>query len=211
MRSAVLVFTIMISGVAHAAAPTYSYVPSAEERNKPDSGFVAFPNFPRMELVKEGDGTPNPDYVSKITDSNLKKLIESRHFFSLQVRDLAIVDKSGQMGDGPQQVNNVFYVPFAVSVKHTQENADKYNPRQGTIEVAGVMLIFEDGQGAHVMVSHFYDSQLAERWGRSFGYNSEINLDFARGTVKPMLESFFNDPTQQKALFDLIRPQLTRP
>lgn len=175
----------------------YSEVPTAAERARPGSGYAAFPDFPRMELVQEGRGTPNPRYFNLIKDLSLANKMAGGYFTSLQVRDLAI--RTGE---------NVAYafrgrsliIPFAVSVKHTQGAPGLTNGNQGTVEVAGDLLVTE---GVAVEVVNFYDSQTLERLGRSLGFNSDIDLEFARAVVKPVLEGFFaEDPSRRETLFE---------
>jgi|GEM_PF-6384911 len=203
MRSAVFIFILTFVSVAHAAPSGYSYVPNAEERRS-DSNYIVVPDFPRMEIVKEDEGTPNPLYFDKLPDSPLKSSIGNHHFYSLQVRDLAI-------GADAVDLNGVALLPFAVSVKHSQGNASHMNLQQGTIEVEGTLLIYVSQGELKASVTHYYDSWWMERYGRTFWMNSEIDLQFARNIVKPMLESYFNaDRSRIDALLKL-RPQLTRP
>src|SRR4051812_13782104 len=71
----------------------YSAVLNATSRSQPESGYVEFPDFPRMHIVEENKGTPDPQYAPLIHEHDLKKKIEENHFSSLQVRDLFIQPK----------------------------------------------------------------------------------------------------------------------
>lgn len=203
MRAFFIFLFCTISVSAQAEIQGYAALPSAEER-KNDSHYIVLKDFPRMHLVVEDVGTPNAEYFSKLPDSNLKTLIQARHFFSLQVRDLAIRKDAAEFPD-------ISVFPFVVSVKHSQGNSSRLNLRQGTMEVEGMLIVYSKENQLRATVTHFYDSQWLERHGRLFGFNSEINLDFARNVVKPLVEAYFNEePSRIESLLKL-RPEMTRP
>ncbi len=152
-----------------------------------------------MEFVKEGVGTPNPELESIITDPDLKAKIDNKHFYSLQIHDLFVRPNEAFSDD------RAIHFPFMVSVKHTQGPERLTNFNQGTIEVAGNLLIHIDGDKVTgVEVVEFDDSQKLERMGRWLGYNEEIDVNFAGKIVKPALEHFFNsDMSRVKKLLEM--------
>lgn len=179
----------------------YTTLPNADERQKIHSGYFEFPGFDRIHLVKEGEGTLEPA-AKLIRDPELKSLLQNGQFKSLQVRNLGIkrseIVRSTSLSTGEQQIQ----FPFIVSVKHTQNSGSNLNIDQGTIEVAGEITVQWDGKSLKVQVTHFDDSQLIERFGRKMlNANSNIDLEFARKVVVPVLEGYF--ATQPGAL-DLL-------
>lgn len=179
--------------------PGNEEVPNAKERYEPSSQYSPFPGFPRTHLVKEGDGTAEPA-AALIVDPDLSQKIARKYFTSLQVRDLSIKPKDAHA------VGTVLHFPFAVSLKHTSGTFS-----QGTVEVAGDIMVIQEGNRVRVEVEKFYDSQRAERLGRFLGLNDGIDLTTARKIVVPVLESFFNEnPARVKTLFDLV-PTMSLP
>lgn len=192
---------ILFSSLASAAPEGYSSLPNAV--NRADSkDYIAFPDFPHFEFVKEGEGQANPQIYGLIQDSKIKARIDAGDFTSLQVRDLFIrANKSFSEG-------SEIHYPFVVSVKHTQGKNVFYNPNQGTIEVGGELIAHVQGpQIVAVEVQTFDDSQMLEEWGRHLGFNDGIDLAFAKSVVKPTLEHFFNsDPHHVQELLEMPNP-----
>ena len=199
----VLMSLAAVSSVS-SAQDGYGSLPNAHDRRKTNSGYVDFPGFDRIHLVKEGDGTPER-FAQSIRDQGLSRLILTGQFQSLQVRDLMLHVPAIRAGlAGTEQV---YHFPFMVSVKHTQKSDAWINIDQGTIEVEGEITVFWDGSKLRVEVSKFDDSQFAEQFGRQWlGANSDINLDFARKVVVPVIEDYFNLNTEAMRLLLTFAP-----
>jgi hypothetical protein len=184
--------------LSSAALPEgYGRVPNASERSK-DSNYYIYSDF-RLHVVKEDEGTPDEHY-NLIQDADLKRKLDNKEFLSLQVRDLAIKTGSNAI----YAEGNTVHFPYAVSVKHTQRENSGVN--QGTIEVTGEIIVHVNGDNLRVEVVKFYDSSGLERAGRRIlGANADIDLNFAKKVVPPVLEGYFRkDPSRVRALLDLI-------
>lgn len=201
MKTTILVLSAVLAFNAQARVShgDNEKVPNAKERYEPKSGYTPFPGFPRMELVKEGEGT-RQKFSALIKDPEMNRKLNEKYFTSLQVRDLSIRSKDVYAS------GTTVHFPFAVSLKHSE--GEKWNPLpQGTIEVAGEILVIQERGRTRVEVDRFSDSQTAERVGRLLGVNDEVDLEFARKVVVPVLEAFFNDdPANVKTLLELTAP-----
>ncbi len=201
--SIILIFLFSIAGFA-LTPDNYTSIPKAKDREKPNSGYVLFEDFSRahVQIVQEDSGIANPVWASMITDAKLHHQIEQKYFTSLQVRDLGILVSRISFAD------NKIIFPFAVSVKHSQgSNTSPVNFDKGSIEVAGLIVVQATGTDLKVTVQKFDDSWWLERDGRGYwagewvqnhlGYNQDINFDFAKAIVEPILTGFFNqDPAR---------------
>lgn len=199
MRVKIILLALAFAPFAAFSADRKGYfeLPNAEERET-SRNFIMVPNFPRLEIVKEGEGTPNPELANVITDPELQKQIVDGKFTSLQVRDLSIA-RYPMCWEG-----NVLRLNYIASLKHGHGTGvfRPFNLRQGTIEVAGVLVIqVANDDSLKVSVLKYYDSQWLERVGRFLGFQDAIDLKFASNIVSPILEHYFNsNPDRIKQL-----------
>jgi hypothetical protein len=209
------------AGVSMARLPAGydSNIPNAEDRSMPGSGYIVYPDFPHLEVVREGTGEPIAAYQEAILNVDVRRMIDVGHFTSLQVRDFAIEKVTMPAG------STTVEVPFAVSVKHNQKRAGAFGAAplidQGTIDCTGwLKVVLDQGHVDYIEVMAFHDSYKSslsfpeiglrvntERIGRQLlGANREIDLEFAQIVVKGVLADFFNtDPAHEVHTQTLLR------
>ena len=190
----------LFAPAAHAAADDAPEVPvpAQDQRTEALSGYVAYPDFPHLEVVKDSEGTPTA-LAALITDPVVKARIDAHGFFVLDVRNLAVSPRTTFV-DGA-----TLTIPYVASVKQTKRSNRWLNPNQGTGDVGGFLMVEERGGQLRVSVLRLRDSYWTESLGRALGFNRHFNLPAARAIAKPQLEHWFNaDPARIQTLLKLV-------
>jgi hypothetical protein len=165
--------------------PGYTELPTPEEREKQGSEYQPYPHFSPIMIID--DRVPVPKWASLIEDPELQEQFRNKKFTLLALYELGV---------GPKDLHTqpeITYIPFIASLDYVKGGYKWYNPSQGTLLVAGKILIHEKyGNQVTVDVTKFYDSDRNERVRRIERFNQDIALDFAQKVTRPILEHFFN-------------------
>ena len=181
--------------LTHPDLAHYAQIATQDERAAGKFGYTPFPDFPHVELVREGTGEPNADLTGLITDPQLREMANQKVFKSLQVRNFtpryAEVSLRGED----------LVIPFGFSLKQFRARA-----REGTLNLKGTLTLKADGSPPVADVTEYDDSQPSERLGRMYWLHEVDDLNFAKAIAESQLSHWL---AKDSSRLERLRQQAT--
>ena len=180
---------ISLSVVLFTLHPAWG-VPNAVERDTPGDGWESYP-FEPLNLIDE---MASRDFAgaSLIADAELFNRIQRKEFEVLELSHLHVRPESAVVSNDAEGNLSWISVPFAMTLRYTRRTSSVLSPFHGTLECAGEIRIYQNDSHVEVSVTRFEDSTPFEWLARKLGLSKDINLQFARAVMEPVLTAHFN-------------------